>query len=77
MSASPRVLILSFLIGWVILASPASYALPQESGDLSAKLRAIEDRIKKVEEGQKQITEKEENILTEIANLRVWIKANC
>gem|GEM_PF-4107366 len=76
MSALLRIWAVCFFTAFVIFSPPSLYAV-EPAGDVSAKLRIIEDRLKKIEEGQKQINEKEEKVLSEIDNLRVWIRANC
>ena len=66
---------LLFLILFTIPSSPvqAQSKAAAESGDLLGQLRSIELRMKKIEANEQEILARQEKILTELENLRVWV----
>ncbi len=69
-SARPKVLLLSLLAGGILLSSPA-FAV--DEGQLKNDLNEIKSRLATLEERQKEIIVKEDQILQELDTVKIWV----
>lgn len=66
-----------FLFAFFLLMSPAFLQAQAPDVPLEKvleKIQTIDERTKRIEANQKEILEREEKILAEIGNLRVWVR---
>lgn len=67
---------LSIFVISILLPSFSAEAQPNPQdplGEVLHKIRLIEERVKKIETDQQEILNRQEKILAELDNLRVWV----
>ncbi|MEI7751595.1 MAG: hypothetical protein WCJ71_05835 [Candidatus Omnitrophota bacterium] len=69
-SAKPKLLFLSLLLGGILLCSPA-FAVDEVQ--LKNDLNEIKSRLAALEERQKEIIAKEDQILKELDIVKIWV----
>ena len=76
LSALRNVASILFLAALFFLVTPTTSARAATSEDpvseILRRVRTIEDRMKKIEAGQQEISEKQEKILAAVENVRIW-----
>ena len=71
-AASAFLFVFLFLSPFSFLAAETQPNDPLEK--ILEKVQAIDERIKRIEANQKEVQDRQQKILEEISNLRVWIR---
>lgn len=62
------------LVSILFLSGERAVAVESDTASLLAKIKQLETRLTQIESDQKTILEKQQQIIAQLENLRVWVR---
>lgn len=62
------------LVSILFLSGERAVAVESDTASLLAKIKQLETRLTQIESDQKTILEKQQEIIAQLENLRVWVR---